>query len=237
MEKMKNVLEAAGSTETTIVVKRASRETDIACELRLEPGALSIATGVGFLDHLLTSLACHAGWSLKLACRGDLVVDDHHSVEDCAIVLGVALKEALACRGAIRRFGSAFAPLDEALARAVVDVSGRAFCDVSLQLEREMIGDLAAENVGHFLASLAANAGITLHVDVLKGANDHHKAEAAFKALALALREALAIMPGAGVAEAGAAGGGTASGSPASTKGKPVLTVERIAPAAAGGGA
>jgi len=223
MEKMKNVPKAAGSKETTIVVKRASRETDIACELRLEPGALSIATGVGFLDHLLTSLACHAGWSLKLACRGDLVVDDHHSVEDCAIVLGVALKEALACRGAIRRFGSAFAPLDEALARAVVDVSGRPFCDVSLQLEREMIGDLAAENVGHFLASVAANAGITLHVDVLKGANDHHKAEAAFKALALALREALAFMPGAG--ETDAAGGSTAS-----TKGKPVLTVERIAP-------
>lgn len=223
MEKMKNVPKVAGSKETTIVVKRASRETDIACELRLEPGDLSIATGVGFLDHLLTSLACHSGWSLTLTCRGDLVVDDHHSVEDCAIVLGVALKEALACRGAIRRFGSAFAPLDEALARAVVDVSGRPFCDASLQLEREMIGDLAAENVGHFLASLAANAGITLHVDVLKGENDHHKAEAAFKALALALREALAIMPGAG--EADAAGGG-----PASTKGKPVLNVERIAP-------
>ena len=227
MEGMKKAQEAAESPEATIIVKRASKETDIACELRLEPGALSIATGVGFLDHMVTSLAYHAGWSLSLSCRGDLAVDDHHSAEDCAIVLGAALKEALAGRGSIRRFGAAFAPLDEALARAVVDVSGRPFCDVSLQLRREMIGDLASENVGHFLASFAANAGITLHVDVLKGENDHHKAEAAFKALALALREALAPMPA-----SGAAGEGTAS-----TKGKPVLTIERIAPPLSGGGA
>lgn len=225
MEGMKKAQETTGSSEATIVVRRASRETDIVCELRLEPGALSIATGVGFLDHMVTSLAYHAGWSLSLSCRGDLAVDDHHSAEDCAIVLGVALKEALVGRGAIRRFGAAFAPLDEALARAVVDVSGRPFCDASLQLQREMLGDLAAENLGHFLASFAANAGITLHVDVLKGANDHHRAEAAFKALALALREALAPMPGAGTADAGAAGAVSAS-----TKGKPVLTVERIAP-------
>ena len=232
MEGMKKAREAAESPEATIIVKRASKETDIACELRLEPGALSITTGVGFLDHMVTSLAYHAGWSLSLSCRGDLAVDDHHSAEDCAIVLGAALREALAGRGSIRRFGAAFAPLDEALARAVVDVSGRPFCDVSLQLRREMIGDMASENVGHFLASFAANAGITLHVDVLKGENDHHKAEAAFKALALALREALAPMPASGAAEAGAAGAGTAS-----TKGKPVLTIERIAPPSAGGGA
>ena len=230
---MKKAREAAESPEATIIVKRASKETDIACELRLEPGARSITTGVGFLDHMVTSLAYHAGWSLSLSCRGDLAVDDHHSAEDCAIVLGAALKEALAGRGSIRRFGAAFAPLDEALARAVVDVSGRPFCDVSLQLRREMIGDMASENVGHFLASFAANAGITLHVDVLKGENDHHKAEAAFKALALALREALAPMPTSGAAgEAGAAGAGTAS-----TKGKPVLTIERNAPPSAGGGA
>lgn len=227
MEGMKKAQETTGSAKAAIVVRRASKETEIACELRLEPGALSIATGVGFLDHMVASLAYHAGWSLSLSCRGDLAVDDHHSAEDCAIVLGVALKEALACRGAIRRFGSAFAPLDEALARAVVDVSGRPFCDVSLQLRRELIGDLAAENLEHFLTSFAANAGITLHVDVLKGENDHHKAEAAFKALALALREALAIIPGAEEAAVGAA----------STKGKPVLTVERIAPASAGGAA
>ena len=232
MEGMKKAREAAESPEATIIVKRASKETDIACELRLAPGALSITTGVGFLDHMVTSLAYHAGWSLSLSCRGDLAVDDHHSAEDCAIVLGAALREALAGRGPIRRFGAAFAPLDEALARAVVDVSGRPFCDVSLQLRREMVGDLAAENVEHFLASFAANAGITLHVDVLKGENDHHKAEAAFKALALALREALASMPAPGAAAAGAAGAGTAS-----TKGKPVLTIERIAPPSAGGGA
>ena len=234
MAEMKSKEASGGSPAGKIIVRRSSRETDIDCELRLAPGSLAIVTGVGFLDHMVTSLAYHAGWSLSLSCRGDLAVDDHHSAEDCAIVLGIALREAAAERGAIRRFGSAFAPLDEALARAVVDVSGRPFCDASLQLQREMIGDLAAENLGHFLASFATSAGITLHVDVLKGANDHHKAEAAFKALALALREALAPMPAAESA-GDAAGIGAAGAETASTKGKPILTVERAAASGKGG--
>jgi imidazoleglycerol-phosphate dehydratase len=224
---MKSKDASGGSPAGKIIVRRSSRETDIDCVLSLAPGALVIATGLGFLDHMLTSLAYHAGWSLSLSCRGDLAVDDHHSAEDCAIVLGIALREAVAERGAVRRFGSAFAPLDEALARAVVDVSGRPFCDASLQLQREMIGDLASENLGHFLASFATSAGITLHVDVLKGTNDHHKAEAAFKALALALREALAPAPAAESADAGAEA--------PSTKGKPILTVERAAAPSKGG--
>lgn len=202
---------------TTFVATRESRETKIGLELGLFPGPSSIATGVGFLDHLLSSLSCHAGWSLNLNCKGDIEIDDHHSIEDCAITLGAALREAIAANGSIRRFGCAYAPMDEALARAVVDISGRPFGDINLGLGREMIGDLAAENAGHFLSSLAANAGITLHVDVLKGSNDHHKAEAAFKALALALREALSPP------ESGAAG----KGDVASTKGATMLRVTK----------
>lgn len=187
----KNYPAAQETSDSAILVTRESKETRIRIEFELSPGQSSIQTGIGFLDHLLTSLAHHAGWTLKLSCKGDLYVDDHHSAEDCAIALGVALKEAIVDRGAIRRFGSAYAPLDESLARAVVDISGRPWCDANLELGRESIGELACENIPHFLSSFAANAGITIHVDVLKGCNDHHKAEASFKALALALREAL----------------------------------------------
>ena len=211
---------AKKTSDSAILVTRESNETRISAELRLSPGQSSIHSGIGFLDHLLASLAHHAGWTLALSCKGDLDIDDHHSVEDCAIVLGVALKEAIADRGVIRRFGSAFAPLDEALARAVVDISGRPWCDANLGLEREFIGDLACENIPHFLSSLAANACVTMHVDVLKGRNDHHKAEAAFKALALALREALEPSRASGDI------GDKATGAN-STKGRAVITVER----------
>jgi imidazoleglycerol phosphate dehydratase HisB len=155
-------------------------------------GRVAIATGIGFFDHLLTALAFHAGLDLTLTCRGDLDVDDHHSVEDSALALGSALDQALGDRRGIRRFGSAYAPLDEALARAVVDCSGRPFARVNLGLQRDRIGTLATENVTHALQSLATAARMTLHVDVLAGENDHHRAEAAFKAVALALRVALA---------------------------------------------
>jgi len=220
MESLKNDRTASRTKQTYIVATRESKETRIKVELGLFPGPISIGTGIGFLDHMLTSLACHAGWSLALNCEGDMVVDDHHSVEDCAITLGIALREAIVERGAIARFGYAYAPRDESLARAVVDVSGRPFCDYNLQLEREAIGALATENIGHFFASLATNAGLTLHVDVLKGSNDHHKAEAAFKALALALREALT--PAAVMASAS-----DAENAPASTKGTTVIKVTK----------
>lgn len=174
-----------------IVAERESRETKIWVELGLFAGPRRIDTGLGFFDHMLDSLACHAGWTLAIECKGDLTVDDHHSVEDCAIVLGAAFKEAAAEKGPVRRFGYAYAPMDDALARAVVDVSGRAFCAAGLSFGRETIGGLAAENIAHFFSSFAANAGITLHLDLLKGANDHHRAEAVFKAFALALRQAL----------------------------------------------
>ena len=174
-------------------VERETRETRIRLVLELDgTGEASVATGIGFLDHLLTALARHAGWELELSCAGDLEVDDHHTAEDCALALGEALDRALGERRGIVRFGWAFAPLDEALARAVVDLSGRPWPEIDLGLTRPMIGALAAENVTHLLTSVAMAARMALHVDVVRGANDHHRAEAAFKAVALALRQAAA---------------------------------------------
>ncbi|HSK11317.1 MAG TPA: imidazoleglycerol-phosphate dehydratase HisB [Vicinamibacterales bacterium] len=184
----------------TASVSRRTRETNITVALRLDgEGRASVSTGIGFLDHLLSALACHARIDLELSCEGDLHVDDHHTAEDCAIAIGTAIDQALGGRAGIARFGSAYAPLDEALARAVVDLSGRPFARVRLGLRRERIGALAAENVAHVLSSIAANARMTLHVDVPEGENDHHRAEAAFKALALALRQAVAVDGAAGV--------------------------------------
>ncbi|NOZ94275.1 MAG: imidazoleglycerol-phosphate dehydratase HisB [Acidobacteria bacterium] len=174
-------------------VERQTLETRIRLVLDLDgAGTASVKTGIGFLDHLLTALARHAGWDLELACTGDLEVDDHHTAEDCALALGTAIDRALGERLGIARFGWALAPLDEALARAVADLSGRPWPQVELGLTRPSIGALASENVSHVLVSLATSARMALHVDVLRGANDHHRAEAAFKATALALRQAVA---------------------------------------------
>jgi imidazoleglycerol-phosphate dehydratase len=177
-------------------VTRKTRETSIRVTLDLDgTGKTTVQTGIGFLDHLLEALARHARFDLSLTCEGDLQVDDHHTAEDCALALGEALDRSLGERRGVNRFGSALAPLDEALARAVVDLSGRPFADVTLDLhrDRQAIGELAVENIPHVLRSLATAARLTLHVDVLKGENDHHKAEAAFKATALALRQAVAL--------------------------------------------
>ena len=177
----------------TAAADRATRETSVHVQLTLDgSGTTDIRTGIGFLDHLLDSLGRHARFDLTLECRGDLHVDDHHTAEDCALVLGEALDRALGERRGVERFGWAYAPLDEALARAVIDLSGRPFADVNLDLERDKLGELACENIPHVLRSFATAARLTLHVDVLKGENDHHKAEAAFKAVALALRQAVA---------------------------------------------
>jgi imidazoleglycerol-phosphate dehydratase len=173
-------------------VQRKTRETDVRVRLVLDgSGRASARTGLGFLDHMLESLAKHARFDLELACHGDLHVDDHHTCEDCALALGSALDQALGERRGIRRFGSAYAPLDEALARAVVDLSGRPFHSVTLGLARDRIGDVSSEMLAHVLASLASAARATLHVEVLRGENDHHRCEAAYKATALALRAAV----------------------------------------------
>jgi imidazoleglycerol-phosphate dehydratase len=179
-------------TARRATIDRKTLETDIHVDLSLDgEGRADVATGIGFLDHLLTALVKHARLDVVLRCKGDLHIDDHHTAEDCAIALGQAFDAALGERRGITRFGSAFAPLDEALSRAVVDLSGRPHASVDLGLRREKLGDLSCEMIPHVVASLATASRSCFHVDVLKGDNDHHRAESAFKALALALRQAL----------------------------------------------
>ena len=177
----------------TATVSRTTRETNIRVTLGLDGvGESTISTGLGFFDHMLTALAKHARFDLELSCSGDLEVDDHHTIEDCALAIGAAINEALGDRAGIRRFASAYAPLDESLARVVIDLSGRPHATVHLALVRDAIGPVACENLTHFFRSLAVGARLTLHADVLRGDNDHHRAEAAFKSLAIALRDAVA---------------------------------------------
>jgi len=187
------------------VVDRSTRETRIQLTLDLDSsGKADVRTGIGFLDHLLTSLAFHARFDLKLHCDGDLHVDDHHTVEDCGIALGSALDQALADRRGVARFGWAIVPMDEALAQAAIDLVKRPFAVVDLKLRRDRLGELSCENIPHFLQSLATSGLFTLHCHVTAGQNDHHQAEVAFKSVALALRQAVSI---------------TGSGEPPSTKG------------------
>jgi imidazoleglycerol phosphate dehydratase HisB len=186
--------------DRTATIERRTKETTICGRLKLDgERRIKVETGIGFLDHMLTSLAFHAGWDLDLECSGDLEIDDHHTAEDCALALGDAIARALGDRAGIVRFGWAMAPLDEALARVVVDLSGRPWPEVGLGLEREMLGTLATENVTHFFVSFAMSLKAAVHVDVLRGDNDHHRTEAAFKALALALDAATAPAAGGGV--------------------------------------
>ncbi|KAJ1329056.1 imidazoleglycerol-phosphate dehydratase [Microdochium nivale] len=157
---------------------------------------ISVHTGIGFLDHMLHALAKHAGWSLAIACKGDLHIDDHHTAEDVCIALGYAFATALGSATGLARFGHAYCPLDEALSRAVVDLSNRPFSVVDLGLKREKIGDLSCEMIPHCLQSFAQAARVTLHVDCLRGDNDHHRAESAFKAVAVAVRQATTRVKG-----------------------------------------
>lgn len=157
---------------------------------------ISINTGIGFLDHMLHALSKHAGWSLLLTCQGDLHIDDHHTAEDVCIALGDAFRTALGSAAGIARFGFAYCPLDEALSRAVVDVSNRPFAVVELGLRREKIGDLSCEMIPHCIMSFVTAARLTVHVDCIRGENDHHRAESAFKALAVAVRTAVARVAG-----------------------------------------
>jgi imidazoleglycerol phosphate dehydratase HisB len=181
-------------------IERKTLETEIRLELNLDGQGLSnINTGIGFFDHMLNALTKHSGFDIELECKGDLHVDDHHTVEDCGLALGQAVAKALGDRRGIVRFAHAYAPLDEALARAVVDLSGRPWPSIDLGLKREKIGELSCENIGHFFESFAMTSKMSLHVDVLKGNNDHHRAEAAFKAVAIALKGAVRSDGGAGI--------------------------------------
>jgi imidazoleglycerol phosphate dehydratase HisB len=184
-------------TPRTAQTIRTTNETQIEASVNLDgTGESTIATGLGFLDHMLDALARHSGLDITMQCRGDLIIDDHHSAEDCALVLGKIIDDALGNRVGIARFASAYAPLDESVARVVIDLSGRPFAAVEIGFVREMLGQMATENVTHFFESLATSMRATLHVDLIRGHNDHHKAEAAFKALALALRDATRITQG-----------------------------------------
>jgi imidazoleglycerol phosphate dehydratase HisB len=176
---------------------RETTEVTITGYLELDgTGTSQVKTGLGFLDHMLGAFARHGRFDVELMASGDIDVDDHHTVEDCAIVLGRALDEALGDRSGITRFGYAYAPLDEALSRAVVDLSGRPWPEVSIEFTRDTIGEVATENIVHFLNSFAAEARMALHVDLIRGENDHHKAESAFKAVAIALRSAVSQSEG-----------------------------------------
>lgn len=169
---------------------RRTRETEISLTLSVAgSGRADVATGIGFYDHLLGSLAAHGLFDLTVAARGDLAVDEHHTVEDVALVLGSAFAAALGDQSGIARFGEASVPMDEALATAVVDVGGRPYCVVDLPFRGERVGALPLQLVEHALESFTRTAGVTLHLRGT-GRNDHHLAEAAFKALARALRAA-----------------------------------------------
>ncbi|KAI9741910.1 MAG: imidazoleglycerol-phosphate dehydratase [Cirrosporium novae-zelandiae] len=171
---------------------------------------IDVDTGLGFLDHMLHALAKHAGWSLLLTYMGGVgldAVDDHHTAEDIFLLLGSTFHDAVFPPVSLHRFGSAHVPLDEALSRSVVDLSNRPYAHISLNFKREKVGDVSTEMLEHALRSFAEEARICLHVDNLRGENDHHKAESAFKATAVALREACERRIGVGEGELGSSKG------------------------------
>ncbi len=183
------------SGERWATVTRSTRETQITVTLKLDgAGETKVDTGVGFFDHLLDSLAHHALFDLEVQAAGDLVIDEHHTVEDVALVLGAALAAALADRSGIVRFGDAAVPMDESIATAVVDVGGRPYAVIDLPFKGKRAGKMPLDLIEHVFESLARAGGVTIHVKG-KGRDDHHLAEAAFKALGRALRAACAIDP------------------------------------------
>ena len=208
---------ANDSKDRQAEVKRETKETQIRLRLNLDgvspgdvspgdvspdasPGdasPVSINTGVGFFDHMLEALAKHGHLGLVLDAKGDLHVDQHHLVEDVGIVLGQALRQALGDDLRLQRFGSAYVPLDDALARSVVDISGRAFLHFGVTISRSRVGEFDTDLVREFFQAFAANARLNLHLDLIHGDNAHHQIEAIFKATAVALRQALRRVGGA----------------------------------------
>ncbi len=181
----------AGAARTAELVRK-TRETEIRLRVDLDrPAPPRVSTGIGFFDHMLSALSTHGRLGLTVRARGDLHVDGHHLVEDVGIALGAAIREALGGDLRIRRFAHAYAPLDEALARAVVDASGRGHLTYAAEIRKGRVGDFEVDLAREFFEALAANARFTIHLEVIRGRNAHHQLEALFKALALALREAL----------------------------------------------
>jgi imidazoleglycerol-phosphate dehydratase len=177
-------------------VRRETTETQIAVTLDLDgTGAYSISTGIGFFDHMLEQLARHSLIDLAVETRGDLHIDQHHTVEDTGLAIGEAVAKALGDKRGIRRYADALSPMDETLTRVAVDISGRPFLVWKTAFSQKRLGEMDTEMVEHWFHSFAQTAGLTLHVETLYGSNNHHIAEAAFKGLARALREAVEIDP------------------------------------------
>lgn len=174
-------------------ISRETKETSIQARLNLGGGEVRVDTGIGFLDHMLHAMAFYAGFGLDLTARGDLNVDGHHTVEDTGIVLGQAIREALGDKRGIRRFGSAYVPMDEALAFTSLDFSGRAFLVFDADMPQERIGDYDSCLTEEFMRALAFNGGITLHQKGVYGKNAHHITEALFKSLGLAMKDAVRV--------------------------------------------
>ena len=177
-------------------IERRTKETDITVDLNLDgKGEAAIDTGVGFLDHMLTLFAVHGFFDLQVKAKGDVEVDDHHTVEDIGITLGQAFAKALADKKGIRRYGHAYVPLDEALSRVVIDFSGRPGLEYSPDYPRAMIGDFDVDLLGEFFQGFVNHAQVTLHIDNIRGKNAHHIAETIFKAFGRALRMAIELDP------------------------------------------
>ena len=177
----------------TAAIRRTTKETDVDLKLCLDGGEVRVSTGIGFFDHMLTALAFYARWGLELTVKGDLEVDGHHTVEDTGIVLGQALKEALGDRKGIRRFGSAFVPMDEALCFTALDFSNRPFLVFDGEMPQSMIGTYDSCLTVEFMRALAMNAGLTLHQRCHYGTNAHHITEGLFKSLGLAIKDAVKV--------------------------------------------
>ena len=178
----------------TVTITRKTKETDIVLSLNLDGmGKADINTGVGFFDHMLTALAVHSGVDLSVICKGDLEVDCHHTVEDVGIVLGQAFLQAIGDRSGIARYGHFMLPMDEALAMAAIDISGRAYLVFDAEFKSANIGAMDTQMVEEFWRAFAMNAAVTLHLKLLYGSNDHHKVEAIFKAAAHAVKLAIVV--------------------------------------------
>ena len=195
-KRSKSMKDTAGPAGRTASIERRTKETSICAAVDLDgTGAYDISTGVGFLDHMLEQLARHGLIDITLKAEGDLHIDQHHTTEDSGIVLGQAFAEALGDKAGITRYGSCYLPMDETLTRVAVDVSGRPFLVWKVDFSRSKVGEMDTELFREWFQAFAQNAGITLHVENLYGENNHHIAETCYKALARALRQAVAIDP------------------------------------------
>ncbi len=177
----------------TATIERNTKETQISVQLDLDGGEVQVNTGIGFFDHMLTAFGFYAGIGLKLTAKGDLYVDGHHTVEDTGIVLGQAIREALGDRKGIRRFGSAYVPMDEALAFTALDFSNRPYLVFDAEMPQERIGEYDSCLTLEFMRAVAHNAGITLHQKCFYGVNAHHITEGLFKSFGLAVKDAVKI--------------------------------------------